>query len=269
VALLLMLAGFASGARAVEFDEKLRAPMAREPAALRTQAQSYGEKFAALRAASPHDVIRNRALTAERFDLTWQVQQAIDARRPLGDLSTIGLQARGDGSYKVDYNASPQWERPETVFLAVLPNVDWQGFGADLISRGFREADVAALKSYVTTHDLQQTFRRESLPLALSFSRVVKKYDRIKRPVDDAVVLSYIYQREKLRAEKGREWTEGLLNSLDAQRARILLAHFSEFQSTALWAPSDQRAGIDHQLQVMRLPDYEQLATAEAAGGAP
>ena len=62
----------------------------------------------------------------------------------------------------------------------------------------------------------------------MSFSKIVKKYDKIKRPVDDAAVLSYIYQREKLKAEKGREWAEGLLNSLDAQRARILLAYFVE-----------------------------------------
>jgi len=269
VALLLMLASFAGGAQAVEFDEKLKAPMVKDAAVLRTDAQSYIAKFNTLKDASPQDVIKNRALNTERFDLTWQIQQAIDAKRPLGDLSAIGLERRDDGSYRVDYNASPQWNRPEELFMIVFSGIDWPGFGAQLISRGFREADVASLKSYVSTHDLQQTNLQESLPLALSFSKVVKKYDKIKRPVDDAAVLSFIYQREKLKAENGREWAEGLLNSVDAQRARILLAHFSEFQSTALWAPSDQRAGIDYQLQLMRLPNYEQLATAEAERGAP
>jgi hypothetical protein len=272
VALLLMLAslaGVAGRAQAVEFDEKLMAPMVSEPVALRTQAQSYIAKFNTLRDASPREVVTSRALSAERFDLTWQIQQAIDMKRPLGDLSAIGLERQEDGSYRVDYNASPQWNRPDELFTIVFSGIDWPGFGAHLVSRGFREADVASLKSYVSTHDLQQTNRRESLPLALSFSAIVKKYDKIKRPVDDAVVLSYIYQREKLKAENGREWVEGLLNSLDAQRARILLTHFSEFQSTALWAPSDQRAGIDYQLQLVRLPNYEQLATAEATGDVP
>jgi len=269
VALLLVLASFAGSAQAVEFDEKLKAPMVKDAAVLRTQALSYAERFTALQAVSPLEVIKNRELAAERFDLIWQIQQAIDARRPLGDLSAIGLVQQGDGSYRVDFNANPQWNRPDELFSAVFSGIEWHGFGAHLVSRGFREADVAVLKEYLSTHDLQQIFRREALPITLSFSKIVKKYDKIKRPVDDAVVLSYIYQRERLKAEKGREWTAGLLNSVDGQRARILLAHFSEFHSTALWAPSDQRAGIDYQLQVMRLPNFEQLATAEAMGGTP
>ncbi|HEU5137131.1 MAG TPA: hypothetical protein VFU13_18430, partial [Steroidobacteraceae bacterium] len=110
VALLLVLASFAGlagRAQAVEFDEKLRAPMVGAPAVLHTQAQSYIAKFNALKDASPREVITSRALNTERFDLTWQIQQAIDAKRPLGDLSAIGLEKREDGSYRVDYNANP------------------------------------------------------------------------------------------------------------------------------------------------------------------
>jgi hypothetical protein len=102
----------------------------------------------------------------------------------------------------------------------------------------------------------------------LSFSKVVKKYDKIKRQVDDATVLSYIYQRQKIWSEMGREWADGLLNSLDSQRARILLAYVSEGKSTGVWGPSDQRAGIDEQLRLMRLPEFEKLATSEAMGDA-
>jgi hypothetical protein len=268
LALLLMLACCAGTAQAVEFDEKLKAPLVKEPAVLRSQAQSYVAKFNALQA-SPQELIGNRALAAERFDLAFQIQRAIDVHRPLGDLSAVGLEAREDGSYRVDYNAAPQWEKPDEVLSAMLTSVDWQAFGAQLISRGFREADVAKLKDYVSSHNLQQTSKRDTLPLALSFSKVVKKYDKIKRPVDDALVLSYIYQREKLLAEKSRQWAEELLNALDAQPARVLLAYFGEMQSTGVWGPSDQRAGIDEQLRLMRLPDFEQLATAEATGSAP
>jgi hypothetical protein len=243
--------------------------MVKDAAVLRSQAQSYIERFNALQAASPQEFIRNRALAAERFDLSWQIQQAIDVGRPLGDLSAIGLERQKDGSYRIDYNANPQWNRPDELLALLRFDPDWQGLRAILVSRGFREEDVAKLKEYVSTHDLEQSSRRESLPLALSFSRIVKKYDKIKRPVDDAAVLSYIYQCEKLKAERGREWAEALLNSLDAQRTRILLSFFDERKSTGLWAPSDQRAGIDEQVRLMRLPDFEQLATAEAAGGTP
>ncbi|HEY6124199.1 MAG TPA: hypothetical protein VIV63_06085 [Steroidobacteraceae bacterium] len=268
-ALLLMLASFAGGAHAVEFDEKIRAPMVREPATLRTQALSYAEKFKALHAASPQDVIRNRALTAERFDITWQIQQAIDTGRPLGDLSAIGLEKKENGSYEIDFNANPEWDRPDFAFLTVLKHENQQAIDLVLTSRGFREADLATLKQYVSTHDLDQTVRSESLPLTLGFSKIVKKYDKLKRPVDDAAVLSYIYQREKLAAENGRRWAEGVLNVLDAQRARILLSFMGEMSIKGIWAPSDQRAGIDEQLRLMRLPNFEQLVVAEAAGVTP
>jgi hypothetical protein len=251
----------------VEFDEKVKAPMVREPAALRTQAQSYVEKFGALKDAGPQELISNRDLAAERFDLEWQIQQAIDVKRPLGDLSAVGLEAQPDGSYRVDYNANPQWNEPGRFPSVWLPSVDWAGLGQQLIERGFRPEDVATLREYVATHDAGQVAQTRALPLAISFSRVVKKFDRIKRPVDDALVLSYLYQLKKIQTEATREWAVGLLNSVDAQRGRILLAYFSEMTATSIWAPSDQRAGIDELLRRMRLPNFEQLAAAEVAGG--
>ncbi|HEU4778646.1 MAG TPA: hypothetical protein VFS58_02060 [Steroidobacteraceae bacterium] len=266
---LLVLASFAGSAQAVEFNERLKAPMMSEPGALRSQALSYVAKFSALQSAAPRELIRNRALASERFDLVWQIQQAIDSRRPLGDLSAVGLEAQPDGSYRVDYDASPQWDQLDQLLAGWLPQVNWQVFGEELVQRGFRPEDVAPLKEFVSTHDAQKISRRESLPISLGFSKIVKKYDKIKRPVDDAAVLSYIYQRDKFRAEKTRQWAESLLNSLEPQNARVLLAYFDEMSSTGVWAPSDQRAGIDGQLKLMRLADFEQLATAEAVGGTP
>jgi hypothetical protein len=267
LALLAVLAGFAGGAQAVEFDANVKAPLVKEPTALRSQAQSYVAKFAALKDAGPQDLISNRALAAERFDLVWQIQQAIDVRRPLGDLSAVGLEAQADGSYRVDYNANPQWNEPGRFPSIWLQGVDWDGLGTELIERGFRPEDVVKLRDYVATHDASQTAQQRSLKLAISFSKVVKKYDLIKRPVDDGQVLSYLYQLGKIQADATREWANGLLESLDAQRGRILLAYFSEMTATSIWAPSDQRAGIDELLRRMRLPNFEQLATAEVAGG--
>jgi hypothetical protein len=267
LALLLMLACCAGQAQAVEFDEKVKAPQVREPAVLRSQAQSYVTKFVALQDTGPQYLINNRELAAERFDLVWQIQQAIDVHRPLGDLSAVGLEAQSDGSYRIDYNASPQWNEPGRFPSSWLQTVDWDGFGKELIERGFRPGDVAQIRDYVATHDASRAAQQRSLPLAISFSRVVKKFDRIKRPVDDGLVLSYLYQLGRIQAEATREWADGLLSSLDAQRGRILLAYFSDMTSTGIWAPSDQRAGIDELLRRMRLPDFEQLATAEAAGG--
>ena len=267
--LALMCIGAAASAQAVEFDEKLKVPSVAEPAALRSQAESFKNKVAALEEAGPQQLVMNRALFAERFDLTWQLQRAIDARRPLGDLSEVGFVSRGDGSYAIDYETHPEWHRLDEAMAGWLPLVDWNVLGAELKARGFRDQDVTTLREYVRTHDARRAAAAKSLPVAISFSKVVRKLDRVKRPVPDNLVASYLYQRSRADAEATREWAQGLLQALDAQRARILMSYFDEMKFTGVIAPDDQRAGIDELLRLMRLPDFEQLATAAAKEGTP
>jgi hypothetical protein len=267
--LTLLLASFGGNAQAVEFDEKLEVPMVKDTAALHSQAQSYMAQFSALRSAGPQELIRNRALHAQRVELQWQIQEAIDAHRPLGDLSALGLEPNDDGGYRIDFNAAPQWNPPGELLAAWLPQTNWEIFGAQLIERGFRAEDVTRLREYVTAHDARKQSLQQSLPLAVSFSKIVKKYDRLNRPLGDRMVLSYLYQRARLDAEAKRAWTERLLNTLDDKRGRILLAYVAEMRSTGVWAPSDQHTGIAELLSVMRLSDFEQRAMAEATGGAP
>jgi hypothetical protein len=50
---------------------------------------------------------------------------------------------------------------------------------------------------------------------------------------------------------------------------RVLHSYFAEMQSKGYWAPSDAEAGVASLLAVMRLPDYEQRAAAEAKGATP
>jgi hypothetical protein len=205
----------------------------------------------------------------ERFDLGWQLQRAIDAKRPLGDLSDAGFVSRGDGSYAIDYEAHPEWHRLDEAIAGWLPQVDWTALGAELRARGFRDADVAALKTYVQSNDLRRISAQKTLPMTINFSRVVRKLDRVKRPVPDGLVMSYLYQRSRADAEATRDWVQGLLQTLDAQRTRILLSYFDEMTFTGVIAPDDQRAGIDEQLRLVRLPDFEQLAITEAKEGTP
>ena len=133
------------------------------------------------------------------------------------------------------------------------------------MTRGFRESDVAALRNYVETHDLKAATSARTLPIAISFSKVVKKYDKIKaagrqRPR----VLVSLPTRARSEAEARRAWSEGLIRTLDDQRVRVLHSYFSEMQGIGYWSPSDAEAGVANLLAVMRLPDYEQRATAEA-----
>jgi hypothetical protein len=264
----LMLASFAGGAHAVEFDEKIKAPLARGGAALKTQAESYSETFARLRAASPLEIATNKALTVDRFDVEWQLKRALEDKRPMEDLSALGLVKLEDG-FRIDYNAFPQWQPFPEMLAALMPTMSMDTEGPQLAARGFRDSDIAALRNYVETHDLKAATSARTLPIAISFSKVVKKSDKIKRPVDKGLVFSFLYQSGKAEAEVRRAWSEGLIRILDDQRVRALQSYFSEMQGIGFWSPDDAETGVANLLAAMRLPDYEQRATAEAAGVAP
>ena len=266
--LLFWLAGIASLAQAVEFDEKLKAPMARGGAELKSIAEGYSASFARLRDASPAEQVTNKVLAAERFDLAWQIDRALEDKRPLEDLSALGL-VKHENGFRIDYNAFPQWQPFPEMLASLMPTLNLDTVGPLLVNRGFRESDVVALRNYVETHDLQAATNARTLPIAISFSKVVRKYDKIKRPVGKDVVFSYLYQREKAGAEARRAWSEGLIQLLDDQRVRVLHSYFAELQGTGYWTASDSEAGVASLLAAMRLPDFEQRATVEAKGGTP
>lgn len=267
-ALCLALAAFANGAQAVEFDETLRAPQMKG-AELKTLSENYSATFARLEAASPAESVTNQSLFLQRFELEWQIQRALDEKRPLDDLGAAGLVRQSNGSISIDLDAYPQWHPFSAKLASFLPNMDIDSVATLLINRGFRESDVTALKSYIATHDLKVARGAKALPIAVSFSKLVKKYDKSKRPVSNELVLAFLYQRSKAEALAERAWAEGLLKALDPQRVRILHSYFSEMKGKSTWTADDVDAGVSGVLTLMRLPDYERLATAEAKGVAP
>ena len=76
-----------------------------------------------------------------------------------------------------------------------------------------------------------------TLPVALGFARAVRKFDKLKRPVPDALVHSFWYQRARAASEANRAWVEGLMKSFDAQRGRILLSSFLELEADHVLDP--------------------------------
>jgi hypothetical protein len=141
--------------------------------------------------------------------------------------------------------------------------------GQALLQVGFRPEDLVTLRNYVASHDARVASKSAVLPIALAFAKVVRKFDNAKRPVPDALVLSYIYQTSRAISESDRLWAEDLLQQFDAQRARVLLSTFMEFGTTGQWHPTDPAQVIASQLQAVRLPNFEDLAKAEAKGVAP
>ena len=267
--LILALAGFGAAAHAVEFDEKLKAPAMKNAAELRPQAQGFAARFGEIRAATPTQLITNASLARQQFDFKWQVQQAIDQRKPLDELADLGFLKRADGSYSIDMAAHPEWDDLPLTMVAVLTAPSFDQWAPALIQRGFRPEDIETTKRYVATHDARGMAASVGLPLALGFGRAVRKFDKLKRPVPESLVVSYMYQQQRAAGEASRTWSEGLLQQLDAQRCRVLLSTLMEMKTQATWAPEDPAVAIAEKLALVRQPDFEKQASAEANGVAP
>jgi len=268
-AVVAMFASVVGIANAVEFDERMKAPLAKDAAELRSRAHDFSERAAVARLAGAAAVVRDRNLSAARFDVEWQLHRSIDARQSIGDLSGEGIVDRGDGTYGVDLAAYPQWNDPAEQLAGLLPALSPAALAAELSRRGMSAGDIGKLREYIASHDVKAATAAAALPVTLSFSRVVRKYDKVKRPVPDSLVFAYIYQRERATTEARRAWAERLVDALQPDSVRVLESYFDEAKSTAVWAPSDSRAGIDGMLANLRLPDFAERAAAEVNGVTP
>jgi hypothetical protein len=267
--LLCALSAFTGVAKAVDFDVSVKAPMVKAAPELKSLAENYSADFARLAAASPLEMVTNKTLFLKRFELKWLLTRAVDERLPLDELAAIGLVKREDGGLEVDLNAFPQWNSFTDALVALMPAMNLEVTGPLLINRGFRESDVVAIRTYLANHDLRAAAAANTLPVALSFSKLVKKHDKLKLGVGKDLVYSFLYQREKAEAMAQRDWAEGLLRTLDAQRVRILHSFFDEMTHSSVLGPNDAEAGVAGVLALMRLPDYEQRAIADAKGVTP
>jgi hypothetical protein len=264
--LMLALAGTGGLAQAAGFDEKLKEPMMTNAAQTHALAKEFGSKYREVRAATPSQVITNASLAREKFDLKWQVEKAIDQRKPIDEFAELGFESIGNESYKVNLNEHPEWDDLPGGMIAFLTGPNLDPLTQILAEKGFRSEDVATLKDYLRTHDPKIASKTAALPIALAFARTVRKFDTAKRPVPDSLVLSYVYQRARAVSESDRLWAAELLKQFDAQRARVLLSAFTELETTGEWHPTDPALVIASQLNAVRLPNFDELAKAEAKG---
>jgi hypothetical protein len=266
-AVVVMFASVIGVAQAVEFDEKVKAPIARGSEQLRSTARAASQEFAAVAIESQESVIRDSRATRKRFDARWTVVRAVEAGTPLDDLGEYGLQRSEDGSVHIDLKKYPQWDSVESRLVGILAHVQMDPFGLDLVNRGMQETDVAKMAKYVAANDAAAQARTAALPVTLGFAKVVRKYDQIKRAIPTELVFDYFYQREATTTESDRRWLAGLLDALEPKGRRVLLSYFNEMGATAVWGPSDSDAGIQATLANFRQPDFEQRARAEVTGG--
>jgi hypothetical protein len=259
-ALLVALASLAGVAQAVEFDEKLKAPMVKTGAELKPKLESYTVLMNRLAAKSPLEVVRDQAALRERFDAQFQLGRLVDARAPLPELASLGFEAKADGSYHIDTKEHPEW-RPLDSQLLVFANTQvLDGLAPALIARGFRPEDVDAMRRYVSEHNLDRELARAKLAIAVSTSKVAKKYQKLKRSFDEQLMLAYFYQKGIDAAEVQRQWGAALLDALDPQRQRILATVLTEQTGTWFIAPTATDAALQYEREMLLRPDFEQLA---------
>jgi hypothetical protein len=271
IAVVSMLAVMALGgaAQAASFDEKVKAPQIRTAGEFESQAEPFALKYRAMRESNPEQLIRDPAMSRQKFDLKWQLLRAVESRKPLGDLTALGLISQGDGSYRIDLAAYPEWDDLHETIAGMLSRANIDATGPALMARGFRPEDLVTLKNYIAKHDSDAAARAESAAITLDFANVVRKYDKLKRPVPDALIESFYYQRTRAYGENKRRWVEGLLEVLDAHRDRVLLSTFLEIKPTSTWMPSDLKAAGEELMAEIRKPDFEARVQAEAKGVAP
>ncbi len=260
VALVALLGSLAGAAQAVEFDEKLKAPMVRTGAELKPRLDSHLQLMNRLNAKAPIDQVRDKASLRERVDMYWLLGRLVDERVPLPELTKLGFEARGDGSYHIDTHKHPAW-RPLEQNLTMLSEVSAvDAVASALTVRGLREDDLASMRKYVAEHNLEHQRAERKLSIVLSAARVAKKYQAIKQPFDDRAMLAYFYQKHLGAAEVEQQWSEGLMNSVSSQAQRILASFFAEDSGSWFIAPTATADALEYERQMLLKPDFEQLA---------
>jgi hypothetical protein len=257
--LALLFAAFAGVAQAVEFDEKIKAPMASGAADVKNRLASVAARLTGPNAVNALDAVRDRALARERFDARWMLGRLIDARTPLPELEALGFKSDGKGGYTIEGKDHPEW-RPLTNSLLVFsdPSVV-EKYEGTFIARGFRPDDYVALRNYVQNHDLKRARDQGQLALMISASKMARKLQKLRR-LDDNFMRSLFYQKEWQFAEANRLWAVGLLDALEPRAQRILESYFTEFPGTSFISPTDTTAAYQYERELLLRPDFEQLA---------
>lgn len=254
--LALLVGTLAQGA---PFDERIKAPKAATPQELKTRLQSHFKLVERKQEeVQPGAFIRDRAAHRQWADLYYSITLAMDEAVPLTDLADFGLIENPDGSYRVDLQKYPQWE-PLDSRLHLLTNPEvFESCVPALKARGFRDADLDALRGYVATYDPQLDEISEGRPLLDTFAKRLKSRQAAKRALDLNEVMAYRYQKASLKQEVNRQWAVGLLDAFDNQRQYILVSFFEEELASTL------AFGVPSEPFVKTLESEAQLLTSGA-----
>lgn len=255
-------------AQAAPFDETLKPPRAATSQALRTQLEAHFATFERKQQEQdPAAFIRDRRAHKQWSDAYFATTLALDEGTALGDLSRFGLMSQPDGKYRIDLRAFPQWEPLDTRLRMFSNPAVLESYLPALEARGFRASDIQALRTYTATHDPRLAVHAEGRQLVDTFAKRLQKQRLAGRQLDLQEVLAYRYQKASIKAEVGRQWALGLLDTLDRQRQRILVSLLDESEAdlTLSRATEPFERTLEAEARPIVSGEYVQTLTSEEA----
>jgi hypothetical protein len=274
VASIAFLAAFQFGAfvdpvHGAKFDERIKAPPAPTNAELKAVIRDYFNTYARVNANSIAGIVRDKAAYQQWFETEWRLQRAIDAKRPLGDLSEFGLTSNRDGSYSVDLSKYPQWE-PLPTRLDRFREPQHLRLDIEALKvRGFRDQDIEALGAYVTGSPPRNQASIAELDIADGYVARVKAQLAAKQKASASQLLSYIYQTNRISKERARAWALGLLDVLDQQRQRILESYLQEQAGNLAIGPDDIEGQLKFAVDAIASGEFERQMSVERKEARP
>jgi hypothetical protein len=205
---------------AAAFDEDLAAPPALQPQELSERIREYFAINAA-KARMPAGLLRDASSYQKWTDLRWQLWRMLEEGKPLGDLTELGVNDHGEGSFSIDLERFPEWQPLESA--AALYGFEWRSWTApELRKLGFSEEEMQRLKDYLDANDPERAAFIECRPLLEGFLNVVLTRHRAHGSLDPALMESYAYQRTRCRYEAGRVWLVGPFDQLPVRQQELL-----------------------------------------------
>src|SRR5690348_2951782 len=144
-AVIALFAGVVGVASAAEFDEKIKAPQAKNVEHLRLVAKAASQEFMEANLETRIELLRDESKARRRFDARWTMVHAVETRAPLGDLAEYGIVPNEKGEVRVDLRKYPQWDEFESWTTHLLSRIQVDALGVQLVNRGMTDADVAAI----------------------------------------------------------------------------------------------------------------------------
>jgi hypothetical protein len=255
-------------AQAAPFDEQLKPPRAGTSQALQTRLEAHFATFQRKQQEQdPAAFIRDRRAYQQWSDVYFAVTLALDEGTPLGDLSRFGLMELPDGKYRIDLRAFPQWEPLDTRLRMFSNPAVLESYLPALEARGFRASDVQAMRTYTATHDPRLAVHAEGRQLVDTFAQRLQKQRLAGRQLDLQEVLAYRYQKASIKAEAGRQWALGLLDTLDPQRQRILVSLLDESEADLTLGRTTEPFArtLEAEARPIMSGEYVQTLTSEEA----